>query len=371
MKKNYSMLCLLILCCGCAATSTSVPEKEPTQIINPQNEATEKDAPPVYSIPKNIDSGINELAQGLLTGIPQGKNKKIAILEFIYENEITELGRHMAEELGIEFTAKGSFQVIERRDLYRVIKEQNISLNELFDSSNAKRVGKLAGADAILTGNITDRIESLRVNAKLVDTETGVNLAAARTTLIKNEVVDKLLLKEIKIGWTPLKPPVGEQDNTEDEKEKHQLEPGLIGEYFNLTPNSPSIPFTPPVLERKDAVVNFDWKYGSPLPRIHSDWFGVRWTGLLHIDIQGTYSFKFVHDDGVRIWVNSEKIYDSWRGGVYDNSIDIHFEDTGWMPIKIEYWEGSALAKCLLFWAKPGAMEFEILPTSHLAHESE
>jgi hypothetical protein len=74
-----------------------------------------------------------------------------------------------------------------------VIAEQKLTLSHLIDPSSAKKLGKLLGVDAIVSGTITDLGISLRVNARLIGTETGEVFAVAACRLTKDEDVRRLM----------------------------------------------------------------------------------------------------------------------------------------------------------------------------------
>jgi hypothetical protein len=81
------------------------------------------------------------------------------------------------------------FKVIERQLLNKVISEQKLSLTGMIDQTSAQKLGKLLGVDAIASGTITDLGESLRVNARLIDTSTGEIFAVAATEIAKDDKV--------------------------------------------------------------------------------------------------------------------------------------------------------------------------------------
>ncbi|MAE72154.1 MAG: hypothetical protein CME06_17005 [Gemmatimonadetes bacterium] len=145
-------------------------------------------------------------------------------------------------------------------------------------------------------------------------------------------------------------------------------EPGLVGSYYNLPPGSSELPQSKPVFQRIDQSLNFAWKSASPVPRIHADWFGVRWTGLIHFDSTGTYSFRITHDDGVRIWIGGAKAYDLWHAFDGVRTADFRVQEQGWTPLIVEFYEAKTFADIRLEWALPGAPDFALVPAAALAH---
>ncbi len=110
------------------------------------------------------------------------------------------------------------------------------------------------------------------------------------------------------------------------------------GEYY-ANPNLSG----PPVIIRNDAVIDFNWGYGSPDSRIPTDNFSARWTRTLEF-APGTYRFTFRVDDGVRMWLDNVLMLDDWReGAARDVSTDVTL---GARPysFRIEYFERSGVA---------------------------
>jgi beta-glucosidase len=84
---------------------------------------------------------------------------------------------------------------------------------------------------------------------------------------------------------------------------------GIRGEYYNTVDLSGK-----PLYCRKDHKIEFDWKDDAPagLPK---DNFSIRWTGKLKAPKTGTFKIGATVDDGVRLYINNEKVLDMWQGG--------------------------------------------------------
>lgn len=81
---------------------------------------------------------------------------------------------------------------------------------------------------------------------------------------------------------------------------------GLRGEYFA------NDAFTgEPEVVRQDKNVYFDWGYNAPPGLSVSDYFSVRWTGELTVGAKPVRLTAYA-DDGIRIWLDGEKIIDGW-----------------------------------------------------------
>jgi hypothetical protein len=105
---------------------------------------------------------------------------------------------------------------------------------------------------------------------------------------------------------------------------------------------------------RNDPSIDFDWGYGSPAAGVGSDNFSVRWTRDVHFGTSGTRTFSATVDDGVRVWVDGALVIDKW----YPQSRTTHtgstFISAGTHQIKVEYFEQSGVAVCMVSWSGTG-----------------
>jgi curli biogenesis system outer membrane secretion channel CsgG len=95
----------------------------------------------------------------------QGRKPRIAILDFeyatVYSNVAAIFGSNVdvgkgVSDLLVNYLVKdGSYSIIERRALDKILAEQNFSNSDRADATSAAKIGKLLGVDAILVGSIT------------------------------------------------------------------------------------------------------------------------------------------------------------------------------------------------------------------------
>jgi len=142
------------------------------------------------SLPRRVD----ELSRQITTKISAKQKTTIAVVEFAdLEGRVTNLGRFLAEELITRFHETEKFKVIERQLLNKIITEQKLTLTGIVDPASAKKLGQILGVDAIVSGSVSELATVLRVNARLISTETGEIFAVASTEIAKDESVLRLL----------------------------------------------------------------------------------------------------------------------------------------------------------------------------------
>src|ERR1039457_4609614 len=95
----------------------------------------------------------------------QQKKKRVAIMNFDYATVQTsvnalfgtnqDVGKGIADILVDRLVTSGAYSVIERKELDKVIGEQNFANSDRADASSAAKIGRVLGVDAIIIGSIT------------------------------------------------------------------------------------------------------------------------------------------------------------------------------------------------------------------------
>jgi curli biogenesis system outer membrane secretion channel CsgG len=98
-------------------------------------------------------------------GAATPRKKRIAIMDFDYATvhagvsqifgQDIDIGKGIADLLVTDLVKDGSYSIIERKTLDKVMAEQNFSNSDRANPASAAKIGKLLGVDAILVGSIT------------------------------------------------------------------------------------------------------------------------------------------------------------------------------------------------------------------------
>ncbi len=121
---------------------------------------------------------------------------RLVVTPFTYNNHPTEFSINLQEKLITSLVNQG-IKVVERSQLEKVLKEQQLSYSGLVDLSSAQQIGKLLGAGGIVLGTITDQGNAVAVNSRLVEVGTADIVAAAEAELAKTPLVAQGLEKTI------------------------------------------------------------------------------------------------------------------------------------------------------------------------------
>jgi hypothetical protein len=102
------------------------------------------------------------------------------------------LGRYIAERIGTRLIQRGG-QVVERSRLDAALKEMDLNASITFDRTQAMQLGKLVGANFVLTGSMTELVNSVEVDSRLFSTERGLSAGAGFVTLVKDQDILRLI----------------------------------------------------------------------------------------------------------------------------------------------------------------------------------
>ena len=104
------------------------------------------------------------------------KGATIAVLYFDYAGRdvaLEALKKGLAQMLISDLAAVETLRIVERERLQAVLEEQKLARSGKIDAGTAARIGKLLGARYLVLGSYFDALGALRVDARLVDVETG------------------------------------------------------------------------------------------------------------------------------------------------------------------------------------------------------
>lgn len=135
-------------------------------------------------------------------------------------------------------------------------------------------------------------------------------------------------------------------------------------EYWNMPLGANTIPGTTPELVRDEDAIDHDWGQGSPGEGIGVHRFAARWTRTMSF-APGDYEFTVTADDGVRLYVDGQRVIDKWidqAPTTYRSTLSL---DGGPHRIVLEYYENGGGAIARFAYARVGD------PPEHTAYRAE
>jgi predicted nucleic acid-binding protein len=144
------------------ASAKPVAASKPSRPSTPQYESN------------SVEGSLERAADKLMEKIPS--KSRIAIV-YVTSND-SEVTEYIANELEFIMVENG-LTMIDRSQLDRIRKEQNFQLSGDVDDDQAISIGKIAGANIIITGAVTGTGNLRRLRLRALDTQTAQVLTAA------------------------------------------------------------------------------------------------------------------------------------------------------------------------------------------------
>ena len=94
----------------------------------------------------------------------------------------TDMGELLASEVIETLKAADAFQVVERQRLVQTLEELNLGSSALADDATRLKIGHIVGARFMVFGSYFVIGESMRLDLRLVEVETGTIVKAAEKT---------------------------------------------------------------------------------------------------------------------------------------------------------------------------------------------
>jgi curli biogenesis system outer membrane secretion channel CsgG len=101
----------------------------------------------------------------LISALPAQQKKRVAVMNFDYATVQSgvaalfgsnqDIGKGIADILVDKLVNDGAYSVIERKQLDKIIAEQNFSNSDRADPNSAAKIARILGVDAIIIGSIT------------------------------------------------------------------------------------------------------------------------------------------------------------------------------------------------------------------------
>ncbi len=107
-----------------------------------------------------------------------------------------------------------------------------------------------------------------------------------------------------------------------------------------------------PVVDQCESAINYDWGNGSPASGVNADGFSATWDGSFSFSSAGTYTFTATADDGIRVYVDGNKVIDAWKdqgATTYTAPVTL---TAGSHTVHVEYYENGGAAVAKVSWTQ-------------------
>ncbi len=142
---------------------------------------------------------INALSAIMAEKIAGTDKTSVAVVDFTdLQGNVTQLGRFIAEEFSTALAGTGKgFKVVDRTHLNSIIKENKLSATGLIDPETARKLGKIIGIQALITGTLTPFGDNIRVSVKVLDAATAEIIDVTSGNIAKTQGIGDLLVRSL------------------------------------------------------------------------------------------------------------------------------------------------------------------------------
>ncbi|GMV81227.1 MAG: hypothetical protein AMXMBFR7_24110 [Planctomycetota bacterium] len=144
------------------------------------------------------------------------------------------------------------------------------------------------------------------------------------------------------------------------------IAPGLIGSYYRTREAKPETL----VVTRIDSTIDFDWGGKSPAPSMPGEQISIVWTGMVHIQVAGSYEFALTSDDGSRLYLDGQVVVENYADHPAKRVAGTVVLAAGWHPLRLAYYNGTSFSSCKMSWTPPGAAQDVLVPAEVLGHDA-
>ncbi|OGR16375.1 MAG: hypothetical protein A2X81_00385 [Desulfobacterales bacterium GWB2_56_26] len=124
------------------------------------------------------------------------KKTKIAVLDFELRGDsftTKDMGGIVAEWFTTAMVQDGRFEVVERALLKKIVEEQKLGMTGLIDENSSAQLGKILGVKTIISGSVLQFQDTIEVNARIINVNTGSIVAAENVRSNTSENLKSLI----------------------------------------------------------------------------------------------------------------------------------------------------------------------------------
>lgn len=160
-------------------------------------------APLAAEVFGTVEEGLGQLAQAIVEKSNAADRTTIAILPFANaDGTCSVLSSYIVDELTLRLfsVVDSKLEIVERSQLEALLAEMKTGASGLLNPETTKQLGNLSGVSALALGTITVIGDQIRVNARLVATDTGKTISAAAVNIPKTSAIEELLAQPVTTG---------------------------------------------------------------------------------------------------------------------------------------------------------------------------
>ncbi|HUV08260.1 MAG TPA: FlgO family outer membrane protein, partial [Spirochaetia bacterium] len=144
---------------------------------------------------RSLNTSLENLFREMILDLQLKGTGVVAVSGFAMDNKPSVGLLKLLDEMALsELTKLENFRVVERGRLEAVLREQELALSDLMDTSRAIRIGGMLAANYIVTGTVIEMASSVVIFGRIVNVETGDVESVAQVIVPKDRDIKKLLI---------------------------------------------------------------------------------------------------------------------------------------------------------------------------------
>ncbi|GHV24939.1 hypothetical protein FACS189498_2710 [Spirochaetia bacterium] len=138
---------------------------------------------------KSLDTAIQEAAESIEARL-EGKTK-IALLNFSSTSE--QLSQYVLDELSANLVNSGKLVIVDRKEIDLIRSETDFQLSGEVSDESAQEIGKMLGAQSIVSGSLANIGDIYRINVKVITVQSAEVTVQYRSDIANDSKVKALL----------------------------------------------------------------------------------------------------------------------------------------------------------------------------------
>ncbi|MDH5720241.1 MAG: CsgG/HfaB family protein [Spirochaetia bacterium] len=122
----------------------------------------------MYKIKKNLFLFMLTIVSGSLFAKP-----RLAVFDLSVSGVEESVGQAASAQITEALLETGHYVILERGDLEKVLSEQQLAQSGILSEDKAAELGKMAGAEIVVTGSVSKLESGIQISARLIKVQTG------------------------------------------------------------------------------------------------------------------------------------------------------------------------------------------------------
>ncbi|MDA8747347.1 CsgG/HfaB family protein [Litoreibacter sp.] len=147
---------------------------------------------------ESIDSSLDEMAAQIVQRTASDGGSNVGISTFTHsDGTCSQLSNYISEFIvdSLFNAGSGQIDIIERSQLSAIFREMELVYDATIAPDTARKLGEIAGVDALVTGSLIEFGEVVKVQARLISTKDGKLFATARSDFPMVGTVGKMMVE--------------------------------------------------------------------------------------------------------------------------------------------------------------------------------